>query len=294
MLGSPEYRWRWYNFRWSTLRKGRLNQRLWPALELAVRSGLLGSSQILENPAMEIDVFHAFNRKIHGRYVRSIGAVLELLPHNNIFRFDMPLGIDGEGLNTNAVYSVTDANGGTTKYTRYQANKIISQSIKLIDEVLAFHDELETRIAPHFFLWLCDNRNIRFEDLQSSLPIGKAGNDFLKVCDLVEIPEINHPPKSAVYIAEHLSVRDDEILAERETWSDYEHQLSKAKSDNDSLVWPTTTVEPLLSFSRGYQSVLNEALLIRREKHREYLQDSDDLLSELEEGSGLSHSRDND
>jgi len=165
-LGRPEYRWRWYNVRWHGLPQATRNTSLWPPLELAVRSGLLGNTDPMEHPNFEFGMLHAFNRKIHGRFVRSISFITDITPYFDLLRLEEPLGVDGVGINTATSHAITDKLGGTLQLTRFSARKLLDISLDIIIKALDFHDAMEQKIASYFFAWLTDYKSGDLEDFQ--------------------------------------------------------------------------------------------------------------------------------
>jgi hypothetical protein len=288
LLGKPEYRWRWYNNRWQGLQQGEHNPRLWPALELAVRSGLLGPTGPYDHPHFDLELLHAFNRKVHGNFVRSIAFLWSIAPYSALFRLDLPLGTNGDELNGASSHAVTDRNGGTAMYTRFEAKNNYEASLDQVAHVLEFHDAFERKIAPYFFAWLTDYKSTRFEDLQHPLVIGKAGADYLRVCEAVSVPTCEITGVANV-IAKYSSFRDDFIDDERAAWRDFERNLLELNQDRSmDPTWPSDTVEKLLTFASEHQATLGEAMQVRRDAYAQYRRESEEALSSLEESAGIS------
>ena len=288
-LGRPEYRWRWYNVRWHALPQAARNPSLWPPIELAVRSGLLGGyADPMEHPNIEFGLLHAFNQKIHGRFVQSISFVTDITPYFESLHLEEPLGVDGVGINTPQSHAITDKLGGTSKLTRFEARKRLDASLDVINKVFGFHDVMEQKIATYFFAWLTDYKGGDLEDFQRKLNIGRAGAEYLQICELVRIP-IFGVDGAAITIAEHSTFRDELIEEEIEAWGDFERALYGIDRERaDDPTWPSDTVRSLLKFSEEHQSVLSEAMSIRRASYAKYRRDSEEALSDLEESVGIS------
>jgi hypothetical protein len=287
-LGRPEYRWRWYNVRWHGLPQAARNPSLWPPLELAVRSGLLGKTDPMEHPNFEFGMLHAFNRKIHGRFVRSISFITDITPYFDLLRLEEPLGVDGVGINTATSHAITDKLGGTLQLTRFSARKLLDISLDIIIKALDFHDAMEQKIAPYFFAWLTDFKSGNLEDFQRKMNIGRAGAEYLRVCELVRIP-IFSVDGVAITIAEYSGFRDESIQEEMEAWREFKQALYELTREHaDVATWPSDTVKLLLNFSEEHQSVLSEALSIRRATYAKYRRESEEALVDLEDDAGIS------
>ena len=288
-LGRPEYRWRWYNERWHGLPQTAHNPSLWPPIELAVRSGLLGGyADPMEHPNFEFGLLHAFNRKVHGRFVQAIKFITDITPYFDLLRLEEPLGVDGVGINTPQSHAITDKLGGTSKFTRFEARKRLDASLDVINRVLGFHDAMEQKIASYFFAWLTDYKGGILEDFQIKMRIGTDGSAFMRICELTRIP-IFGIDGAAITIAEQSTFRDESIEEEMEAWGDFERALYGIDREHaDDPTWPADTVRSLLKFSEDHQSVLSEAMGIRRATYAKYRRESEEAIAGLADSAGIS------
>ena len=288
-LGRPEYRWRWYNERWHGLPQTAHNPSLWPPIELAVRSGLLGGyADPMEHPNFEFGLLHAFNRKVHGRFVQAIKFITDITPYFDLLRLEEPLGVDGVGINTPQSHAITDKLGGTSKFTRFEARKRLDASLDVINRVLGFHDAMEQKIASYFFAWLTDYKGGILEDFQIKMRIGTDGSAFMRICELTRIP-IFGIDGAAITIAEQSTFRDESIEEEMEAWGDFERALYGIDRERaDDPTWPADTVRSLLKFSEDHQSVLSEAMGIRRATYAKYRRESEEAIAGLADSAGIS------
>ena len=287
-LGRPEYRWRWYNVRWHGLPQAARNPSLWPPLELAVRSGLLGNTDPMGHPNFEFGMLHAFNRKIHGRFVRSISFITDITPYFDLLRLEEPLGVDGVGINTATSHAITDKLGGTLQLTRFSARKLLDISLDIIIKALDFHDAMEQKIASYFFAWLTDYKGGSLEDFQINMRIGTAGSAYMRICELIRIP-IFGIDCAAITNVGHSTFRDESIEEEMEAWGEFERALFGLDREHaDDSTWPTETVQLLLKFSQEHRSDLSEAMGIRRATYAQYRRESEEALAGLEDIAGIS------
>jgi hypothetical protein len=242
----------------------------------------------MEHPHFEFGMLHAFNRKIHGRFVRSINFITDITPYFDLLRLEEPVGVDGVGINTPQTHAITSKLGGTITLTRFDARKHLDTSLDVINHVLVFHDAMEQKIASYFFAWLTNYKGGDLEDFQQKLNIGRAGADYLRVCELVRIPILS-VDGVAITIAEHSTFRDESIEEEIKEWVEFERALSGVDQEHaDEYKWPSDTVRLLLKFSQEHRSVLSEAMSIRRATYAKYRRESEEALSGLEETTGIS------
>ena len=196
--------------------------------------------------------------------------------------------MDGVGINTPQSHAIPDKLGGTSKFTRFEARKRLDASLDVINRVLGFHDAMEQKIASYFFAWLTDYKGGSLEDFQIKMRIGTDGSAFMRICELTRIP-IFGIDGAAITIAEQSTFRDESIEEEMEAWGDFERALYGIDREHaDDPTWPADTVRSLLKFSEDHQSVLSEAMGIRRATYARYRRESEEAIAGLADSAGIS------
>lgn len=300
-LGRPEYRWRWYNVRWHGLPSATPNPSLWPPLELAVQSGLLGPADPETYPYAEFSMLHAFNRKIHRRFVQSIRFINEITPYFDMLHLGEPLGVNGLGINTPTTHAIHSPVGGldaVTRYTRYEAKERNDASLGFVANVLEAHDVMERNIATHFFAWLTNYQGGDLEDFQHHMRIGQRGAEFLRICEVIRIPRME-VIGVAESIANFSGYSDALLESELHAWHDFAGLLRQLNNEQGTdSTWPSAMVNEVIDFVTEHIVALVDAVEIRKETYarnrHEYNEAHYQALSSLSESTGISIGEDYD